>query len=67
MSDIRAVIGQPLYLAMLFWPLLALALKPHLWQKSGWREGIIAYSVCFAVAMAAAVTFSFIALSLGQS
>jgi hypothetical protein len=65
MSDIRAVLGQPVYLALLFWPLLALGIKPGLWHVPGWRGAIIAYSICFACAMVIAAAFGFMAVCLG--
>jgi hypothetical protein len=46
-----ALLFPLIYLALLFWPLLVIAIKPDLWGRSGWRSGIGLYSIGFALAM----------------
>ena len=65
MPDILALIGQPLYLAAIFWPLLALGLKPERWQQERWNTLIVWYSICLGIVLFIAAAFTILALSIG--
>ena len=65
MSDILTLIGQPIYLAVIFWPLLALGLKPERWQQERWSMPIVWYSICMGIALLISATFTIMAFSIG--
>jgi len=65
MSNMLALIGQPLYLAAIFWPLLALGLTPERWQQEGWNNLIVCYSICMGIVLFISAAFTIFALSLG--
>ena len=65
MSDMVALIGQPLYLAVIFWPLLILGLKPERWQQETWSTLIVWYSIWMGIILFIATAFSLFALSIG--
>ncbi|MEI6810357.1 MAG: hypothetical protein WCN95_16680 [bacterium] len=53
MWDGLTLMLQPVYTALILWPLLAVAVKPSLWKQDKWQFVIVLYSIVFAIIMVA--------------